>query len=155
MRKSEAVEKLLHEHSGTVLHVDYIIRALYGELTPDEIKAEKPRMFDTLKKGVAKVLWDRVPGSAGCCTVELKLVEPELDSKEARGNKPQGRKSKSKSGEEILPCYRNLSFTDAVETVVRENAGEILSTDKVARELYGELEGQALTKAKAKVGKTL
>jgi len=30
-----------------------------------------------------------------------------------------------------------------------------LTPDKVARELYGELKGYALTKAKAKVGKTL
>jgi hypothetical protein len=38
---------------------------------------------------------------------------------------------------------------------VQENAGEILTTDKVAWTLYGELLGQALTKAKEKVGKTL
>jgi hypothetical protein len=86
----------------------------------------------------------------------LKLVNSKLDKKEAEDNKRQEQKSKRKSKDEILPRYQNLSLIDAVETVVRENQGQILTPDKVTRELYGdELEGYALTKAKAKVGKTL
>lgn len=80
---------------------------------------------------------------------------PELDSKKADGYKRQSRKFSSKSREEMLPRYQQLNFTEAVEVVVQENAGEILTTNKVARTLYGELSGQALTKAKDKIGKAL
>lgn len=80
---------------------------------------------------------------------------PELESKKADRYKLQRRKFSSKSTEEMLPRYQQLNFTEAVEAVVQENAGEILTTDKVARTLYGELSGPTLTKAKEKVGKTL
>ncbi len=155
LTKLQAVEKLLHEHSGGIVDTNYIIYALHGKLEPEEIKEEKPRMYDTLKKGVEKGLWERVPHSPGCYTLDLKLLESEAKKKEAEDNKRQGRKSRYKSRDEMLPRYQNLSFTDAVEAVLRENAGQTLTTDKVAKELYGELKGYALTKAKEKIGKTL
>ncbi len=155
LTKLQAVEKLLREHSGSILDTNDIIYALHGKLEPEEIKEEKPRMYDTLKKGVEKGLWDRVPNSPGCYTLDLKLLESEAKKKEAEDNKRQGRKSRYKPRDEMLRRYQNLSFTDAVETVLRENAGQTLTTDKVAKELYGELKGYALTKAKEKIGKTL
>jgi len=155
LNKQQAVEQLLREHSGSILDTDYIIYSLHGKLEPEEIKQEKLRMYDTLKKGVEKGLWDRVPDSPGCYTLDLKLINSDSSQKKAEDNKRQGQKSKRKSKDEILPRYQNLSLIEAVETVVRENQGQILTTDKVARELYGELKGYALTKAKEKVGKTL
>jgi hypothetical protein len=155
LKKSEAVEKLMQENAGSILHVDYIIRALYGELDPEDVKAEKPRMNDSLKKGVAKGLWDKVPDSPGCYTADLKLVESKTKAKKAEGNKRQARKPNPKVTEGMLPRYQNLSFTEAVETVVRDRSGEVLTPDVVARALYGELEGEAFTQAKTKVGKTL
>jgi len=156
LTKNQAVEKLLQEKKGNILHIDYIIRALYGELSPDETKAEKPRMYDTLKKGVAKGLWDSVPDSPGCYTINLKLIEPELDKNEANSSKHEEGRCTSKSQDEMLDRYRNLSLIEAVEQVVQESAGQILTTEKVAQTLYGgKLEGYALTKAKERIGKTL
>lgn len=155
LTKLQAVEKLLREYSGGIVDTNYIIYALHGKLEPEDIKEEKPRMYDTLKKGVEKGLWERVPNSPGCYTLDLKLLESEAKKKEAEDNKRQGRKSRYKSRDEMLPRYQNLSFTDAVEAVLREKAGQTLTTDKVAKELYGELKGYALTKAKEKIGKTL
>lgn len=39
--------------------------------------------------------------------------------------------------------------------VLKENAGQILNSDKVARALYGDLKAGALTKTKEKIGKIL
>ncbi len=155
LTKSEAIEKLLHEHSGTILHVDYIIRALDGELPPKDITTEIPRINDSLKKGVAKGLWDRVPDEAGCYTADIKLVDKEVEPKLFEQKKRQPRKPNSKVTEGMLPRYRDLTFTEAVETVLRERSGEIVTTDIMARALYGELEGSALVEAKKKVGKIL
>lgn len=159
LTKTQAVEKLLKDHEGSILHVDYIIRALYGELDADGIKAEKPRMYDTLSNGTEKGLWDKVPGQASCYTINLESVEPELVAKKsAQQNTINFRRQqqiRGKRSDEMLPAYRHLNLTAAVETVVQENPGQILTTDKVARELYGELDGRALTKAKDKIGKTL
>lgn len=155
LTKSSAIENLLHEHSGTILHVDFILRALYGELPPEDIITEMPRINDSLKKGVAKGLWDRVPDEVGCYTADIKLVDREVEPEKVEEKKPQGRKPNSKATEGMLPRYRNLTFTDAVETVLRDRSGEILTSDIMARALYGELEGPALVEARNKVGKIL
>ena len=159
LTKLEAVESLLGEKAGSILHIDYIIRALHGELEPDAMKVEKGRMTQTLSEGAKKGLWHKVPQQPGCYTIDLKLVEPELSSKDTAQQskvgfrrRPQFRGNPSNN---MLPRYQRMNFTEAVETVVSENAGQILSTEKVARALYGELSGQALTKAKDKIGKTL
>ncbi len=115
LTKSSAIENLLHEHSGTILHVDFILRALYGELPPEDITTEMPRINDSLKKGVAKGLWDRVPDEVGCYTADIKLVDREVEPDKVEDKKPQRRKPNSKATEGMLPRYRGLTFTDAVE----------------------------------------
>lgn len=155
LTKSSAIEQLLHEHSGTILHVDFILRTLYGELTPEDITTEMPRINDSLKKGVAKGLWDRVPDEVGCYTADIKLVDSEVEPTKVEAKKRQSRKPNSKATEGMLPRYQNLTFTDAVEIVLRDRSGEIVTSDIMARTLYGELEGQELTEARNKVGKIL
>lgn len=154
LSKLQAIAKLLQEKQGRILHVDFIIRALYGELEPDAAKAEKSRIHDSLSTGVERGLWNKVPDQPGCYTLDLKMVKSESDQKQMVKDKHQEKQSRGKSSFEVLSRYQHLNFTEAVETIVRENSGQILTTDKVARELYGEISGQDLTKAKEKVGKT-
>lgn len=156
LSKIQAVERLLRENAGTILHIDYIIRALYGELDASEIEAEKPQMYDTLTQGLKKGLWAKVPDDTNCYTHDLKLVQP-LASKKSNSSRRQRRLSpvRGKRQEQMLPEYRHLNFTAAVEKVVKKYAGEILTTEKVAKELYGNLSGRELTVAKDKIGKTL
>ncbi len=164
LSKSEAVEKLLQENEGKVLHLNYIIRALHGELKPEDIAAEKSRMSDSLKKGIAKGLWDRVPDSPGYYTIDMKLVDSEAEQKKVEQRKPQRRKPNSKATEGMLPRYRGLTFTDAVESVMRDaeggslrdhRSGEVVTSDIMARALYGELEGQDFIEARNKIGKIM
>ncbi len=100
-------------------------------------------------------LYTQVPDSPGCYTVDLKFVKKEAKAKKVRGNKRQAQKPNSRVTEGMLPRYQNLTFTEAVETVVRDRSGEIVTTDIMARDLYGEVEEPALVEAKNKVGKTL
>lgn len=160
LTKTQAVEQILREHQGTILHIGWIIRELYGELSEEEIKDEKPRMYDTLSRGVEKGMWDKVPDQASCYTLDLKLVEPEtVSERKAQSNRSSSRPRRllrrGHSSEEMMPRYQQLNFTEAVATVVNENPGQILTTELVAHKLYGDLSGQALTKAKDKIGKTL
>ncbi len=158
LSKIQAVEKLLRENQGSILHVDYIIRALYGEMDAVAIKDEKPRMYDTLTQGTKKGLWVKVPDSPSCYTFDLKLVQPDSTAKQ-KLPPPRSRRrttpARGKAHEELLPPYQHLNLTAAVESVVHEYAGEILTTEKIAQELYGNLSGSALTQAKDKIGKTL
>jgi len=152
LSKSEAVEQLLQENEGSILHLDYIVRAVHGEVEPEDLKAERLRMNDTLRKGVEKGLWEKVPDSPGCYTIDLKLI---ASNSPAQDTKSRQQKQITKSNEQLLARYQNMSFTAAVTTIVEENVDEVLTPEKVARALYGEIEGKALTKAKAQVGKIL
>ncbi|OKH22691.1 hypothetical protein [Chroogloeocystis siderophila] len=160
LTKSEAVEQLLQKNEGSILHVDYIIRALHGELNAEDLKAEKLRMNDTLRKGVEKGLWDKVPNSPGCYTINLTLVEQETKGTKTNPHQNQDEPlpkhiSHNESEPSLLPRYHGMSFTGAVTTVIQEKAGEILTPEIVAKALYGDIAGKALTQAKGKVGKTL
>ena len=158
LSKIQAVERLLRENAGSILHVDYIIRALYGELDALAIKAEKPRMYDTLTQGTKKGLWVKVPDVASCYTYDLKLVQPNSSSKNNNSARTHSRRTspaRGKQQEQMLPDYQHLNLTAAVETVVNKYAGEILTTERIAKELYGEISGPELTQAKDKIGKTL
>ncbi len=85
----------------------------------------------------------------------MKLVDSEAEPKLVENKKPQRRKPNSKATEGMLPRYRNLTFTDAVETVLRDHPGEIVTTDIMARVLYGELEGSTSVEVRNKIGKIM
>jgi hypothetical protein len=76
MERMEALSLLLTEHSGTVLHLGFIVRSLYGELKPSLFKVIKTRVTSSLTKGVEQKLWARVADEPGCYTLDLKLIEP-------------------------------------------------------------------------------
>jgi hypothetical protein len=76
MNRMEALSLLLTEHSGTVLHLGFIVRSLYGELEPSLFKVIKTRVASSLTQGVEQRLWARVTDEPGCYTLDLKLVEP-------------------------------------------------------------------------------
>ncbi|HEY9653248.1 MAG TPA: hypothetical protein V6C95_21495 [Coleofasciculaceae cyanobacterium] len=76
MNRMEALSLLFAEHSGTVLHLDFIVRSLYGIVEPTLLKVIKKRVGNNLTSGVEQKLWARVADSPGCYTLDLKLVEP-------------------------------------------------------------------------------
>lgn len=60
-------------HPGMTLYIDDILQELYGELG-DKAKAEKPRLEQSLQKGVKRGDWARVPEQPGCYTLSLELL---------------------------------------------------------------------------------
>jgi hypothetical protein len=62
LSKIDAVSKVLGEHPGTVVHIEDIIERFYGELTKEDLKAEKDRMKDVMTRGVKRELWSRATG---------------------------------------------------------------------------------------------
>lgn len=162
LTKIQAVEKLLQENQGKILTVEYIIWSLYGDMDAEAVKAEKPRIYDTLGQGTDKGMWEKVPDQPACYTYKLSLVEPVADSESATATtsrlpvSSRRRPSRRGKSDDMVPRYNHLSLTAAVEVVVNEHPGEVITTEKVAKVLYGEdIEGRALIKAKDRIGKTL
>ena len=153
LSKSEAVEKLLTDEIGNILHIDYIVRALYGELELAAFKAEKSNTYDVLSKGVKKGLWDKVPDRAGCYTSNLKLATGEPETNQLTDSRQEI--SAIALAEALPPDYRGLKLTQAVEKVLTENVGQAMNSEKVAQVLFSEVESDIFTAAKNKIGKVL
>ncbi len=55
----------------------------------------------------------------------------------------------------MLPAYTELKSIDAVDLVINEKAGQVLTTDLAVKALYGKLSGTKLAKAKEIIGRAL
>jgi hypothetical protein len=74
LSKIDAVAKLLEENSGTVMHIEDIIQALYGKLPRAEHQAERVRMKDVMTRGMKRNLWRKAQG------VPSSIVSGEVNS---------------------------------------------------------------------------
>jgi len=158
LTKFQALEQIMQEKAGSILHCDWLIRALHGELAEDDIPGERVRMKQTLKYGVRDGLWDKVPGESGCYTLDLKQVDPDLAKKAKQGHQvsqPQTNPEQSQPSLSLLPTYANLKLIDAVDLIVNENAGQTLTTEQVTTTLYGEVSGQDFVGAQESVAEAL
>ncbi len=157
LSKSEAVENFLQSNVGKTFHIDEITRALHGDLGDKAIEAERSRMYDTLRKGAARGLWSAVPNSPNYYTIDLNSLVSTAEQQELLIESPQGSTStrRSKYSDSLLPRYRQMGLSQAVEVFVRENAGEILTPEQVTRDLFGDLPETALALVQAQVSKRL
>ncbi len=64
----------MQKHRGTVCHIDFVVRSLYGDLEPDIFKLVKGRVQSTLTYGRESGKWSLVPGKPGSFTLDLKLL---------------------------------------------------------------------------------
>jgi len=147
LAKNQAIEQILREKAGSILQMDWLIHALYGELGENEIKAERGRMRLSLKAGAEKGLWEEVPAQPGCYTKELALAAPDLIEKANRqqeSSRQNSSPSESQPTLQIRPAYAKLSLIDAVDLIMNDGIGQMLTTELVATTLYGELSGSNL-----------
>jgi hypothetical protein len=86
LTKLEAIESVLNKYRGEVLHHDTIIQNLYGELSPEEIKAERVRIKTALLGGVKNKKWQKA-------SVASSYFLPETSA--STKSKAPGRKSKA------------------------------------------------------------
>ncbi len=114
-------------------------------------------MYDTLKKGTTKGLWSAVPNSLNYYTIDLNSLVSTAEQQELLIESPQGSTStrRSKYSDSLLPRYRQMGLTQAVEVFVQENAGEILTPEQVTRDLFGDTPETALALVQAQVSKRL
>ena len=151
--KSEAVEKLLQEEAGNILHIDDIIHSLYGELKISAFKAEKNKLYNTLNQGTENGLWDKVPDRSGCYTIVLEQAIKKPETKKT--NTKQQEISEIALIEALPPAYHGVKLTQAVEKVLQGNPGVAMNSEKIAQILFDEAEEDIFTAAKNKIGKAL
>lgn len=153
LTRMQAIEKLLQEHVGSVCHIDFIVRSLYGDLEPNIFRVVKGRVHSTLTHGREKSHWAAIPEEPGCYTLDLSLVAQ-------KNGKVKSKSVTQKRKPFILPKTKRIPMLsefegqfliDAICSLLKQHQGKIFSVAEIITGLYGELDSQQLRQIKSAV----
>ncbi|MBD2388017.1 hypothetical protein [Cylindrospermum sp. FACHB-282] len=154
LSRMEAIKKLLQDYMGSVCHIDFIVRSLYGELEPYLFKVVKGRVQSSLTQGRERGVWEAIPYEPGCYTLDLSMVNPTNGNGTSMGVKPKKKKPyllpKSKTVP-LLRAFEGLFLIDAITSFLEQNPGIVFSVAEIVMGIYGELDSQQLREVKNKV----
>ncbi|MBD2244258.1 hypothetical protein [Nostoc sp. FACHB-888] len=151
--RMEAIKQLLQEQIGTVCHIDFIVRSLYGELDSNLFKVVKGRVQSSLTQGRERNYWVTIPDEPGCYTLDLSLVAPSNRNGASRSIKNKNKKSfvPLTKAVPMLKAFEGQFLIDALTSLFEENPGKVFSVAEVIAGIYGELDSQQLREVKNKV----
>ena len=151
--RMEAIKQLLQEQIGTVCHIDFIVRSLYGELDPNLFKVVKGRVQSSLTQGRERIYWVTIPDEPGCYTLDLSLVAPSKRNGASRSIKNKNKKPFLPPTKVVpmLKAFEGQFLIDALTSLLEEHPGKVFSVAEVIAGIYGELDSQQLREVKNKV----
>lgn len=151
--RMEAIKNLLQEHLGTVCHIDFIVRSLYGDLEPHIFKVVKGRVQSSLTQGRERQVWWGIPDEPGCYTLDLSLVTSNKTKGYARTSNKK-KKSFSVPSNNVIPMleeFEGLFLIDALSDFLEQNSGRVFSVGEIIEGIYGELDEEEVREVKSKV----
>ncbi|MCC5610434.1 hypothetical protein LC612_27710 [Nostoc sp. CHAB 5834] len=153
LSRMEAIKQLLQEQIGTVCHIDFIVRSLYGELDSNVFKVVKGRVQSSLTQGRERNYWVTIPDEPGCYTLDLSLVAPSNRNGASRNIKNKNKKPfvPPTKAVPMLKAFEGQFLIDALTSLFEENPGKVFSVAEVIAGIYGELDSQQLREVKNKV----
>lgn len=155
---TQAIEKALQYHSGTILHVDFIIRELYGQLNLENFNIAATRVKEALLAGVKDGRWFAVPDEPDCYSLDQSYEKDETEDtptlSRSKYSIPFG--VPSLAGLELNPEYSRMSsFGDAVRLVLQKKKPSPLTNSQIMQELFGNQVDKLDRFAKDRVTKAL
>jgi hypothetical protein len=153
LRRMDAIRRLLHEYTGTVCHIDFIVRSLYGELESTLFKIVKGRVQSSLTQGRERGYWSAIPNEPGCYTLDLSLLAPST-SRVPKSIQPKKKKAFLPPKTRVVPMLRQfdgLFLIDAITSFLEQHQGKVFSVNQVVNGIYGELDAEDLREVKNKV----
>ncbi|MEH2451136.1 hypothetical protein [Nostoc sp.] len=153
LSRMEAIKQLLQEQIGTVCHIDFIVRSLYGELDSNLFKVVKGRVQSSLTQGRERNYWVTIPDEPGCYTLDLSLVAPNNGNGASKSIKNKKKKSFLPPIKTVpmLKAFEGQFLIDALTSLLEQNPGKVFSVAEVIAGIYGELDSQQLREIKNKV----
>ncbi|MCM0591119.1 MAG: hypothetical protein KA716_13175 [Gloeotrichia echinulata DEX184] len=153
LSRMEAIKQLLQEHVGTVCHIDFIVRSLYGDLQPYIFKVVKGRVQSSLTQGRERNAWFAIPDEPGCYTLDLALLRANANGS-PRIIRPKKKKPLIMPKTRVVPMLREFDgqfLIDAITSLLEENSGKAFTVAEIISGLYGELDAQEVREVKSKV----
>jgi hypothetical protein len=153
LTRMEAIKKLLEQHLGTVCHIDFIVRSLYGDLEPHVFKVVKGRVQSSLTQGRERQTWFAIPNEPGCYTLDLSLVNVNQTNNHLNTGKNKKKPLIAPKTKVIpmLKAYEGQFLIDALTTFFRQNPGKVFGVAEIIAGLYGQLDAEEVREVKSKV----
>jgi len=154
LTRMEALKKLLQEYAGTVCHIDFVVRSLYGDLEPSIFKVVKGRVQSSLTQGRERGYWAAIPNEPGCYTLNLSLLSSTNGNGFAQSFRSKRKKPFILPKTKIVPMLKAFDgqfLIDAITSFLEQNVGRIFSVNEIVHGIYGDLDSQQLREVKNKV----
>ncbi|ADI64101.1 hypothetical protein [Trichormus azollae] len=154
LTRMEALKILLHEYAGTVCHIDFIVRSLYGYLESTIFKIVKGRVQSSLTQGRERGYWSAIPNEPGCYTLVLSLLAPNHHngaSSDAKSRKKRPFLSPQAKVVPMLEEFEGQFLIDAITSFLEQHRQRVFSVNEVVNGIYGELNDQEIREVKNKV----
>ncbi len=155
MTRMEALKKLLREYVGTVCHIDFIVRSLYGDLESTIFKVVKGRVQSSLTQGRESGYWSAIPNEPGCYTLDLNSLGPIHGNGISRGIKStKTNKHFVRPQMKVVPMLAQFDgqfLIDALTLFLEQNAGRIFNVNEIVNGIYGHLDVEEVREVKNKV----
>ncbi|MBU7585707.1 MAG: hypothetical protein KAF91_22955 [Nostoc sp. TH1S01] len=151
LRRIEAIEQLLQQHKGSVCHIDFVVRSLYGELEPKAWKVVKGRVQSTLTQGRESRKWSLVPGKPGYYTIDLKQLNSRRKESSPKPSQTKPQKPDPKAKTNLIPMqgeFEGKFLIDAISSLLEQNPRKVFDVAEVVNQLYGELPQSQLQKVR-------
>jgi hypothetical protein len=155
MTRMEALKKLLREYVGTVCHIDFIVRSLYGNLESTIFKVVKGRVQSSLTQGRESGYWSAIPNEPGCYTLDLNslgLIQGKGISRSIKSTKTN--KHFTRPQMKVVPMLAQFDgqfLIDALTLFLEQNAGRIFNVNEIVNGIYGYLDAEEVREVKNKV----
>ncbi|MEA5579860.1 hypothetical protein VB620_00715 [Nodularia harveyana UHCC-0300] len=149
-----AIKHLLKSHLGSVCHIDFIVRSLYGDLEPTIFKVVKARVQSSLTQGRERGAWWGIPDEPGCYTLDLSLVTSNHTKRYSQNGKNNKKKTQTISQTNFIPMlpeFEGNFLIDALSDFLEKHSGTVFSVAEIITGLYGELDDQQVREVKTKV----
>jgi hypothetical protein len=144
--KLEAIESVLNKYRGEVLHHDTIIQNLYGDLSPEEIKAERVRIKTALLGGVKNKKWQKASVASS-----YFLPETSASTKsKTPGRKPKASKDSAPQPEPSVEAVESAGATSGADSS-KNNGRKATATKAPAKSKFKRTRKTA-TQSKAEGG---
>jgi hypothetical protein len=144
----------LESNRGKMLHLDYLVRKLRGEIDSDELDKATEEIKSLLEKGTDLQLWFAVPDSPDCWTIALGEFPDLIEIVNSRAKKQSHPPRTTLVGSERLARYATVM--DALAACLKEHYPNSMTTRQIADWFYtDELSQERREKVHTAIGKAL
>jgi hypothetical protein len=145
----------LESNRGKMLHLDYLVRKLYGEVDSSFLESATEETKALLGKGTAQQRWFAVPDAPDCWTIDLKEFPDLTEPPKPSGKKPpSSHPRKTLVGSERLARYATVA--EALAACLEEHYPNSMTSEQIADYFYPDgLSKSKREKVLASLGKAL